>query len=55
MASERIIEIERGTYRGTARRHNGYWAGDFRSDRSAPNRPDRSAPALRQGFRSAEG
>jgi hypothetical protein len=30
MASTRIVEEERGTYRGGfVRRHNGYWAGDF--------------------------
>jgi hypothetical protein len=26
-----IIEAEFGTYTGTRRRHNGYYAGDFRS------------------------
>ncbi len=31
MASSRIVEEEHGTYRGTTRRHNGYWAGDFSS------------------------
>ncbi len=32
MASTRIIEEERGTYRGgPVHPHNGYYAGDFRS------------------------
>jgi hypothetical protein len=36
MASTRIIEEERGTYRGQfSHKHNGYYAGDF----STPNRP----------------
>ena len=29
------VEIECGTYRGQARQHNGYYAGDFRETCSA--------------------
>jgi hypothetical protein len=42
MASTRIIEEERGTYRGSVHPHNGYWAGDFSTRvpvTSGANRP----------------
>jgi len=45
MASTRIVEEERGTYRGIARRHNGYWAGDFSSLVPATSGATRPAPS----------
>ena len=46
MAATRIVEEERGTYRGAPRHpHNGYWAGDFFTARTRPTRP---APSTRR-------
>ena len=47
-ASTRIIEEEHGTYRGTTRRHNGYWAGDLSSKVSATSGPTRPATYRRR-------
>jgi hypothetical protein len=47
MASTRIVEEERGTYRaGPPRRHNGYWAGDFSTAVTATSGATRPAPYL---------
>jgi hypothetical protein len=46
MASNRIIEEERGTYTGrVVHSHNGYYAGDFHGSRqptAGPARPHQS-------------
>ena len=49
MARSLIIEEERGTYRGHAHPHNGYYAGDFSIVVSAPSAPAavRSPAAMR--------
>jgi hypothetical protein len=45
MASTRIVEEERGSYRGgIAARRNGYWAGDFSSRVPATSGATRPAP-----------
>jgi hypothetical protein len=45
MASTRVIEEERGTYRGGGpRQHNGYWAGDFHTRVPATTGATRPVP-----------
>jgi hypothetical protein len=46
MASNRIIEEERGTYTGRIiHSHNGYYAGDFNTSRQPTAGPARPNPA----------
>jgi hypothetical protein len=49
MSRSLIIEEERGTYRGHAHPHNGYYAGDFSTAVSSPSAPAmvRSLAAMR--------
>ncbi|NUR06843.1 MAG: hypothetical protein HOQ22_02315 [Nocardioidaceae bacterium] len=53
MATSRIVEEERGVYRGgRTHRHNGYWAGDFAALGTAgPTRPMRPGTAHRRNPR----
>ena len=46
MASTRIVEEDSGTYRGgSARLHNGYWAGDFSTRLPATSGATRPVPS----------
>ena len=46
MASTRIVEEDRGTYRGApSATHNGYWAGDFSTQVPATSGATRPCPS----------